>query len=85
MCDEFVCSDSGVGLCEDDRKLLENLGVKKTKKCDQIDAKTSDNNNDIDNNNNQEEANRNLNNSDKGISAAAHLIKSILTPIFTIC
>ena len=26
MCDEFVCSDSGVGLCEADRKLLERLG-----------------------------------------------------------
>ena len=66
LCDEFVCSDSGVGLCEDDRKLLENLGIKKNKKCDQTDAKTSDNNV-IDNNNNQEEANRNIN-SDKGNS-----------------
>ena len=26
MCDVFICSDSGVGLCEDDRKLLEGLG-----------------------------------------------------------
>ena len=66
LCDEFVCSDSGVGLCEDDRKLLENLGIKKNKKCDPTDAKTSDNNV-IDNNNNQEEANRNIN-SDKGSS-----------------
>ena len=31
MCDEFVCSDSGVvSLCEDDRKLLASLGAKKS-------------------------------------------------------
>ena len=34
MCDEFICSDSGVGLCEDDRKLLESLGSsRKQQKC----------------------------------------------------
>ena len=27
MCDVFICSDSGVGLCEDDRKILEGLGA----------------------------------------------------------
>ena len=27
MCDVFICSDSGVGLCEDDRRLLEGLGM----------------------------------------------------------
>ena len=26
MCDVFICSDSGVGLCDDDRRLLEGLG-----------------------------------------------------------
>ena len=26
MCDEFICSDAGVELCDDDRKLLEGLG-----------------------------------------------------------
>jgi hypothetical protein len=26
MCDVFICSDSGVGLCEADRVLLEGLG-----------------------------------------------------------
>ena len=32
MCDEFICADSGVGLCEDDRILLEMLGNKGNKK-----------------------------------------------------
>ena len=71
MCDEFICSDSGVGLCEDDRKLLESLGSsRKQQKCDK--AKTSvggddcDNNEHVtDNNNNEEEANRNID-KDKG-------------------
>ena len=27
MCDVFICSDSGVGLCEDDRRILEGLGA----------------------------------------------------------
>ena len=26
MCDEFFCSDESVGLCENDRRLLERLG-----------------------------------------------------------
>ena len=26
MCDVFLCSDEGVGLCDDDKMLLENLG-----------------------------------------------------------
>ena len=36
MCDVFICSDSGVGLCEDDRKLLEELGQRKSSlnRCD---------------------------------------------------
>ena len=65
MCDVFVCSDSGVGLCEDDRKLLENLGAKSPrksgeslKKSDEVDGDTIDKT--TDNNNNEEETNRNL-------------------------
>ena len=26
MCDVFLCSDEGVGLCDDDKMLLESLG-----------------------------------------------------------
>ena len=73
MCDEFVCSDSGVGLCEADRKLLERLGSRnpRTKgdgdkgdakgdtKCDD-DKVAGDHGGDTDNNNNQEETNRNF-------------------------
>ena len=70
MCDEFICSDSGVGLCEDDRKLLESLGSRKSKsdvqkndeKCSEnvekggnkIEDKEADNNNDV------EEIDRNI-------------------------
>ena len=57
MCDEFICSDSGVGLCDDDRKLLESLGSKKIRKSD----KPSDQPLEVtDNNNNGEETNRNI-------------------------
>ena len=59
MCDEFICSDSGVGLCDDDRKLLESLGSKKSrqsdKPSDQAPEETDNNNN-----NNVEETNRNI-------------------------
>ena len=70
MCDEFICSDSGVGLCEDDRKLLESLGSRKQPKCDKsmngVGGDDCDNNEHVtDNNNNDEEANRNLD-QDKG-------------------
>ena len=70
MCDEFICSDSGVGLCEDDRILLESLGNRKSKsdvhkndeKCnknlekggDKIAVKEAENNNDM------AETNRNI-------------------------
>ena len=59
MCDEFVCSDSGVGLCEADRKLLERLGSRnpRTKGDTKGDG---DHGGDTDNNNNEEEANRNF-------------------------
>ena len=67
MCDEFVCSDSGVGLCEADRKLLERLGSRnpRTKgdgdKVAKGDTKgDGDHGGDTDNNNNEEEANRNF-------------------------
>ena len=71
MCDEFVCSDSGVGLCEADRKLLERLGSRnpRTKgdgdKAANGDTKgdtkgDSEHGGDTDNNNNQEETNRNF-------------------------
>ena len=71
MCDEFVCSDSGVGLCEADRKLLERLGSRnpRTKgdgdKVAKGDTKgdtkgDGDHGGDTDNNNNDEETNRNF-------------------------
>ena len=71
MCDEFVCSDSGVGLCEADRKLLEKLGSRnpRTKgdgdKAAKGDTKgdtkgDGDHGGDTDNNNNDEETNRNF-------------------------
>ena len=77
MCDEFVCSDSGVGLCEADRKLLERLGSrnprtkgdgdKGAKGDTQGDTKgDGDHGGDTDNNNNQEETNRNFD-KDRGI------------------
>ena len=59
MCDEFICSDSGVGLCDDDRKLLESLGSKKSRQSDKPSdqpLEETDNNN----NNNVEETNRNI-------------------------
>ena len=59
MCDEFICSDSGVGLCDDDRKLLESLGSKKSRQSDKPSdqaPEVTDNNN----NNNVEETNRNI-------------------------
>ena len=61
MCDEFICSDSGVGLCDDDRKLLESLGSKKSRQSDKPSdqaLEVTDNNNN--NNNNVEETNRNI-------------------------
>ena len=77
MCDEFVCSDSGVGLCEADRKLLEKLGSRnpRTKgdgdKAAKGDTKgdtkgDGDHGGDTDNNNNDEETNRNFD-KDRGI------------------
>lgn len=62
MCDEFVCSDSGVGLCEDDRKLLENLGAKKPRSVVESAKKSDEDVSDktTDNNNNEAETNRNL-------------------------
>ena len=57
MCDEFVCSDSGVvSLCEDDRKLLASLGAKKPQKIQE-----SERSEETDNNNVESETNRNLN------------------------
>ena len=61
MCDEFVCSDSGVvSLCEDDRRLLASLGDRKKK----VERKTSDvkceKEERFDNNNVASETNRNL-------------------------
>ena len=58
MCDEFICSDSGVGLCDDDRKLLESLGSKKIRTSDQPNAGEAQEV--TDNNNNAEETNRNI-------------------------
>ena len=58
MCDEFICSDSGVGLCEDDRKLLESLGSKTIRKSDKSSAGEAQEV--MDNNNNAEETNRNI-------------------------
>ena len=68
MCDEFICSDSGVGLCEDDRKLLENLGSKKLRKSDKPGAGPANSGSGVsdgsenvtDNNNNEEETDRNI-------------------------
>ena len=69
MCDEFVCSDSGVGLCEADRKLLEKLGSRnprtkgdgdKAAKGDTKGDTKGDHGGDTDNNNNDEETNRNF-------------------------
>ena len=63
MCDEFVCSDSGVvSLCDDDRKLLASLGKKsqqipdETQKSEKEEAELSENNNV------ESETNRNFNN-----------------------
>ena len=63
MCDEFVCSDSGVvSLCDDDRKLLASLGAKKSgqlpedsQKSEKAEAELSENNNV------ESETNRNIN------------------------
>ena len=62
MCDEFVCSDSGVGLCEDDRKLLENLVAKKPRSVVESAKKSDEDVSDktTDNNNNEAETDRNL-------------------------
>ena len=60
MCDEFVCSDSGVGLCEADRKLLERLGSRNPRTKGDGDKVAGDYGGDTDNNNNEEEANRNF-------------------------
>ena len=56
MCDEFVCSDSGVvSLCEADRTLLASLGARKSHQpCDERSGEVTDNNNV------ESEANRNL-------------------------
>ena len=74
MCDEFVCSDSGVvSLCEADRKLLASLGEKR-----KIGEEK------VDNNNLASETNRNLTlatkTDDQGIEADKHRTRLILTP-----
>lgn len=74
MCDEFVCSDSGVvSLCEDDRKLLASLGAKKPQQIRGSEEVTEV----ADNNNVESETNRNLNTNSKtdqqqGIEGASH-------------
>ena len=47
MCDEFVCSDSGVvSLCEADRKLLASLGARKPQQaCEERSGEVTENNN----------------------------------------
>ena len=70
MCDEFICSDSGVGLCEDDRILLESLGNRKSKsdvqkndeKCNKNVEKGGNKiaDEEADNNNDMAETNRNI-------------------------
>ena len=69
MCDEFVCSDSGVvSLCEDDRKLLASLGAKKSQQIHEREetrgerevAEVTTDNNNVDS-----ETNRNLNTDSK--------------------
>ena len=66
----FICSDSGVGLCEDDRILLHSLGRSKSKsgardnleKCREIVEKGGNKTDDTEaeNNNDMEETNRNI-------------------------
>ena len=65
MCDVFICSDSGVGLCEDDRILLESLGNRKSKSDEKCNKNVENWDNKLlaseeaDNNNDMEETNRN--------------------------
>ena len=67
MCDEFVCSDSGVvTLCEDDRKLLASLGVKKSQQICENETRSCDGETLMEaemteNNNVETETNRNIN------------------------
>ena len=62
MCDEFVCSDSGVvSLCEDDRKLLASLGAKKPQQVSESEKRPGQEPELSDNNNVEGETNRNLN------------------------
>ena len=81
MCDEFVCSDSGVvSLCEDDRRLLASLGDRKKK----VERKTSDvkceKEERFDNNNVASETNRNLSGAtktdDEGIEGSKYKINA---------
>ena len=60
MCDEFVCSDSGVvSLCEDDRRLLASLGVRRQEILSDTDTKEKEKER-ADNNNEASETNRNI-------------------------
>ena len=63
MCDEFVCSDSGVvSLCDDDRKLLASLGAKKQIRESQARSGGGEREAEVTDNNNVEgETNRNTN------------------------
>ena len=61
MCDEFVCSDSGVvSLCDDDRRLLASLGVRRGQEIlSDTDTKEKEKER-ADNNNEASETNRNI-------------------------
>ena len=60
MCDEVICSDSGVvSLCEDDRKLLASLGARKPLQIRE-DKDEKEDKSRSDNNNVSSETNRNL-------------------------
>ena len=54
MCDEIICSEAGIGLCEDDRILLEKLGEGRNK------AETDKRKKEEENNNEVAETNRNV-------------------------
>ena len=63
MCDEFVCSDSGVvSLCDDDRRLLASLGVRRGQEIlSDTDSKEKEKEKErADNNNEASETNRNI-------------------------
>ena len=77
MCDEFICSDSGVvSLCEDDRKLLASLGARKPQPIRE-DKDEKEDKSRSDNNNVSTETNRNLpttKTDDEGIEVCEDLI-----------